>query len=212
MNNAQPPTYGSDRLSRSASFWLLDCAETKGWYPRGAEAGLRTAHPGTAVDWNDRLYEVISAEPLSGGGIRYKLTDWDEAQAIRSYQRYDPESEAARKANSLGARRREILRRYLILLSPLAGHLPASVQRRLHHEYGISLTLPTISSAIPLLLASFLVLFLFPSSPYPLTAKVLLEMAAAYLYLESSIRLANACLNVQPMGSLAGLLAYRLFR
>ena len=216
-----PPerAYGADRIGgTSGDEVLLVCPVSKGWSARTTGTTVRAAHPGTAVSWEERLYEVRAAEPLADGGMRYRLAPWEESQAIRRFERYDENTESAREAE-----RQELAdgirkRRRSILLAPLAGLLPGEVQKRMETEFGAPAVAMTISSAIPLFVIGFLGLFrtllmvlggahgigaggdwpgwLAPDFPI-----------ALYLATESAFRLGSAVAQSEPMGSLPVVLA-----
>lgn len=213
-----PRALGDDRIEdESESEILLVCPISKGWGGRTARTAVRAAHPGTAVGWEDRIYEVLAAEPRSDGTMRYRLAPWEESQAIRSFERYDAEAERARSAarQDLAAGIRK--RRWSIVLGPFAGLLPGSVQKGMEREFGAPALAMTISSALPLSVIGFLGLF-----------RNLLEVAggqlgwpawvappgpiAMYLFVESALRLASAIAGGEPMGSLPLVLAYTAWK
>jgi len=213
-----PRALGEDRIEdASESEILLVCPISKGWGGRTARTAVRAAHPGTAVGWEDRIYEVLAAEPRSDGTMRYRLAPWEEAQAIRSFERYDAEAErtrsVAREDLAAGIRKR----RWSIVLAPFAGLLPGSVQKGMERDFGAPALAMTISSALPLFVVGFLGLF-----------RNLLEVAggrlgwpawvappatiALYLFGESALRLASAIAGGEPMGSLPFVLAYTAWK
>ena len=213
-----PRALGDDRIEdASESEILLVCPISKGWGGRTARTAVRAAHPGTAVGWEDRIYEVLAAEPRSDGTMRYRLAPWEESQAIRSFERYDAEAERARSAarEDLAAGIRK--RRWSIVLAPFAGLLPGSVQKGMERDFGAPALAMTISSALPLFVVGFLGLF-----------RNLLEVAggqlgwpawvappgpiAMYLFVESALRLASAIAGGEPMGSLPFVLAYTAWK
>jgi len=213
-----PRALGEDRIEdASESEILLVCPISKGWGGRTARTAVRAEHPGTAVGWEDRIYEVLAAEPRSDGTMRYRLAPWEEAQAIRSFERYDAEAErtrsVAREDLAAGIRKR----RWSIVLAPFAGLLPGSVQKGMERDFGAPALAMTISSALPLFVVGFLGLF-----------RNLLEVAggqlgwptwvappasiAMYLFVESALRLASAIAGGEPMGSLPFVLAYTAWK
>jgi hypothetical protein len=213
-----PRALGDDRIEdASETEILLVCPISKGWGGRTARTAMRAAHPGTAVGWEDRIYEVLAAEPRSDGTMRYRLAPWEESQAIRSFERYDAEAEHKRSAGrqdlAAGIRKR----RWSIVLAPFAGLLPGSVQKGMERDFGAPALAMTISSALPLFLVGFLGLF-----------RNLLEIAggrlgwpawvappaaiALYLFGESALRLASAIAGGEPMGSLPVVLAYTAWK
>ena len=221
---APPPrALGDDRVEKiDEDGIILTCPVAKGWSARTKRTHVRAAHPGTTVEWEERLFEVVAAEPRPDGGIRYRLAPWEEGQAIRRLERYDEETERAREdtRRDLAAGIRK--RRWSIAFAPLAGLLPGSVQKRMEHEFGAPSLAMTTASAAPLFVIGFLGMFrtllmvlggghgiragggwpgwLAPDFPI-----------ALYLTTESAIRLGSAIAQGEPMGSLPVVLAYKFW-
>ena len=93
--------FGADRLEagEGGQIWLV-CAAPKAWLPRQDKTLTRAEYPGTAVDWQGGVFEVLRAQPLADGGMRYCLAPWEEGHAIRRMEQYDAASETARRAES----------------------------------------------------------------------------------------------------------------
>jgi hypothetical protein len=169
-------------------------------------------HPGTAVRWDGRLYEVIAVSASDSGATVYTLALWTESHAIRRLEAYDADSETARKADRANEKERRRKRRVLLALSPLSGHLPAEVQERWEREYDAPAGWLTIISAVPLFLygvlcalsltiGGFIGLNIF-SIPLPW------QIVGMYFLIESGIRISTAWSTSQPSGSLGGALVY----
>jgi len=219
MAETPPPeeparAWGADRLEHADERErVLLCPLEKAWTPRRERTLTRAEHPGTAVSWGGAIFEVRDAEPLESGGIRYRLSPWEEGHAIRRMEAYDAASEAAREAEHAGRRASVRARGLSILLAPLAGLLPGRVQQRMEGDFGAPAIAMTVSSAAPMFLVGFLGVFdrflggvgggldfpawLAPPAP-----------VALYLFAESSLRLASALAMGQPMGSLPVVLAW----
>jgi hypothetical protein len=213
-----PRAFGADRVETDdGDALLLVCPLSKGWNARTARTPVRAAHPGTTVAWDDRLFEVLAADPQPDGGIRYRLAPWEDGQAIRRFERYDADAERARDSN-----RRDLVsdickRRWSIVLAPLAGLLPGSVQKRMETEFGAPSLPMTITSALPLFAIGFLGMFrhllgvaggaldwpAWVAPPLPI---------ALYLFGESALRLASAIAAGEAMGSLPVVIAYAAWK
>ena len=124
-----PRPFGTDRLDVAPSGRVrLRCRQPKAWVARKpAERGL-VVHPGTAVRWDDDLWEVVSAEEAPGSEVCYELARWDDQHAIRVLLPYDETSEAVRAADVRGLARKRSWAWVVYLLSPLVGLLPGRVQ------------------------------------------------------------------------------------
>ncbi|MGE5412861.1 MAG: hypothetical protein ACM3NW_01700, partial [Syntrophomonadaceae bacterium] len=196
---------------------MLVCPASKSWTARAPRTLTSAEHPGTAVEWDGLLYEVRDAEPLQDGGMRYGLAPWEEAHAIRRFERYDAVTEEIRAGERRDRRRDVSKRRASILLAPLLGLLPGETQRRMERDFGAPAAAMTVASALPLFVAGFLGLFGallriaggrldFPAwvaPPVPLSA---------YLLLESALRLASAVAMGEPAGTLAAELVWAIVR
>jgi len=166
------------------------------------------------VRWHAELWEVVEADPLAAGGVRYRLAPWEARNAIRTIESYDPESESAR-ASVRAFRRDSVRRRRLaILFSPLLGHLPGSLQKAMESEFGAPAAAMTVVSAVPFLVWGVLGLVSFISEMAgggPLFEHLPPIPVAAYFTAESALRVGSA-LQGEPMGSAAGWALHALWR
>ena len=110
----------------------------KQWTPRAAKTLTSAEFPGTAVLWEERYFEVVDAEGLAQGGVRYVLEPWREMHIMRTTDRYDAEREAERLLEWRAGFSRERKRKSTNALALLTGHLPAAVQEELGRELGVS--------------------------------------------------------------------------
>lgn len=175
-------------------------------------------HPGTAIRWEDDLWEVVAAGASPAEGAWYDLAPWDEQHAIRLLLPYDETSEAERAADTRDVGRRRAAGRFTLLLAPVAGFLPGRVQERLGVELGIHATTLTLASIlVPLAVGTYALLMTLaagfgagvrlggpPIEPFfPLLS---------YLLPESLLRLGIALSQDRPIGSLLGIPLYLLAR
>ncbi len=218
--------HGGDRLEQKpdGTFFLFSPV-SKGWI--GRKPGTRTSaeHPGTAVDWENEVFEVREAAPLADGTMRYLLALWEERHAIRVLERYDEASEKARAGFRRQLAGGERKRKLSAFFAPVLGHLPGFVQEDMEKEFGAPALLMTILSALPLFVIGFLSLFgwlvaSFGAGFSPEKGKlVLFEFLAwiplplaLFLFAESAVRLASATAAGKPCGSLVGVLGYEIWR
>jgi hypothetical protein len=211
-----PNPFGTDRLETGpgGSFRLL-CRASKGWRPRTSATRRRAEHPGTAIEWQQEIFEVVAVEPVAEGTIRYSLEPWRDELAIRSLERYDAESEVGRADERRWRESAPRKRRLAILLSPLLGHLPGDVQERMEREFGAPANVMTAVSAFPLFVLGALGLFAFVAriaggslAPLPEPSIPL----SLYLVGESSLRLVIVVTQSRPAGSIPGALAYEIWK
>lgn len=192
---------------------ILSCRLSKGWTARVAKTFTSAEFPGTAILWEERYFEVVIAEPLAQGGVRYVLEPWPEHHAMRVTDRYDADSEAQRIETHRQALLRDKQRKSANALGVFLGHLPAIVQEKLGRELGVlpaRLTLVSIVGVYIVLAAIALVCVnrIMAQKPVPL---LLLALPVMYLGLESAIRFHICWSQSRPMGSVLGFIGYSLY-
>ena len=204
--------YGSDRLGAGAEegTWVLSSRLPKGWTARVPKELNRREFPGTAVLWEELLFEVMAVEHLPHG-VRYTLAPWSDSHAVRLSERYDEESEQRRVADWRASHARERHRRTANLLAPLTGHLPALVQEHLASEVGIVPNRLTLISCIPELVAFTFALLAgvqayMDNRPIPP-----LVWVGAVIGADALVRLFFLATQARPIGSAAGMLIYGIW-
>lgn len=115
------------------------------WVPR---QNAHRALAGTPVLFEDRWYEVITAEVDNGGAWRYLLGPWPADESIRAPAELSAATAAAARDSFRSARRREDLAWAVMLLLPVVGSLPAKDQERIESELGIRASHATFASAL----------------------------------------------------------------
>ena len=152
--------YGTDRLRTAGGKAILHSRLVKGWTPRTEKTLTSAEFPGTAVYWDDEYYEVLAADPLPAGGVRYVLAPWSDEHAIRQFEPYSEASEeriaedfakAARQRRNSGTAR---------LAAMFLGHLPAHVQMHLANELGLFPHRMTLWSVFSVLLVTGVVVYI----------------------------------------------------
>lgn len=214
-----PRPFGTDRVEELPGGAVrLVCRHPKSWTPR-KNAEHRTAlHPGTAVRWEDELWEVVAARELPEGGARYDLAPWDDQHAIRVLLPYDETSEAERDADARDVGRRRAAGRLTLFLAPVAGLLPGCVQERLGTELGIRATTLTIASVfVPMAAGTYALLMTMAAgfgAGVRLGGPTLEPLFPLLIYFlpESLLRFGVAMAQDRPVGSILGLPLYLLAR
>jgi hypothetical protein len=214
-----PRAFGTDRVEElpGGAVRLL-CRRPKSWTPRKSAERGTALHPGTAVRWEDDLWEVVAAGNTTGSGVSYDMAPWDEQHAIRVLLPYDETSEAERDADARDVGRRRAAGWLTLLLAPITGLLPGRVQERLGIEVGIRATMLTIASAVvPLAAGTYALLMTLASGLGPgvrLEGPALAPFFPLLLYFlpESLLRFGIALAQDRPVGSLLGLPLYLLAR
>jgi hypothetical protein len=205
--------YGSDRVrTGDGEQFVLLSRIPKAWTPRAAKSLTTAEFPGTAVLWEERYFEVVDAEALPQGGVRYVLEPWREMHVMRTTDRYDAGREEERLVEYRAQLSRETKRKSASALAMLVGHLPAGVQEEIGREYGILPARLTLLSVLPIYavvigLVLWIVSGIMTATPRPLPAYIL----TGYLFIETSFRFMVAWLIGRPIGSAAGTLGYVLY-
>lgn len=203
--------HGSDRVRVSGERVILHARYAKGWRPRTEKTLTSAEFPGTAVYWDERYFEVVRADLLPAGGVRYVLAEWRDEHAIRVFEAYDEASEAClaedyaraarQRKHSVGAR----------AAAMFVGHLPAHVQMHLANELGLFPHRLTLWSILPVVVAMGAFVYIsvdtyMRSVPNPIPDGLLLLVA--FMFGESAFRFLVAMTQQRAMGSLLGTLVY----
>jgi len=206
--------YGSDRVRFSAGKVILQARLSKGWTPRTPKSETHAEFPGTAVQWDEEMFEVVDARLLPAGGVRYVLEPWRDDHTIRLFEPYSEESEARLAADFEKAKRQRKHSLFARLSGVVLGHLPAPVQMRLADELGIFPARMTLLSIVPSLglMAACVWLYVesrmtFTPSPIPLW----LWAFTMFMLADSAVRFQVAMSQNRGIGSFPGTLAYALF-
>jgi hypothetical protein len=205
--------YGSDRVREADGDRLVLLSRIpKAWTPRAPKTLTAAEFPGTAVLWEERYFEVISADALPQGGARYVLEPWREMHAMRTIDHYDDAHEAQRLADHRAQLARETKRKSANALAFLAGHLPAGVQEELGRDLGIVATRLTILSALGVYaLVIALVMWIVSGMMAGTPRSLPIYIVTFYLFVETSLRFGIAWLIGRPAGSAIGVAGYLVY-
>jgi hypothetical protein len=89
-----PHPLGRDRVEPTDDGTVvLLSRRPKPWTARDETPGA-LVRAGTAVHWDEELFEVLRIEPREGGGFRHVLAPWDERMLVRSAVEYGAPEEA----------------------------------------------------------------------------------------------------------------------
>lgn len=209
--SSAPRSYGSDRVQQHASSVTIESAHAKGWRGRRSAPRGEREFPGTAVQWEDSLYEVIAVERSATGWL-YTLQPWRQEHAVRAADTYDDASEQARSAARAQQARDTGTRRKLSAMAFLVGFLPGYVQEHLHLRFGTAPLLPTYLSLAPLFVLGFISLIFFMTGALGASTFGWLLLLGVYFFGESLVRFALAMSTGRPSGSLPGILGYEIWR
>lgn len=207
------PVFGKDQCRIDGDRIVLRSAIAKGWTPRTQAKGTHAEYPGTAVEWDGRMLEVVEAAP-SGDGVRYVLLPWREDHVIRTLEQYDAESERARLEDFARAERQRRASTVSRWSGLLLGNLPAPVQNRMQNELGVYPARMTLLSCIPpfvifticmLDAAGAAIKSVAPRIPLPVT------LLAGLLVVDSLVRFFVAMSQNRGVGSFLGTIVYVVY-
>jgi hypothetical protein len=209
-------TFGSDRVreGEGGQRILLSRIAKQGWTPRTPKSLTHSEFPGTAVLWGEEYFEVVDVDALPQGGIQYVLEPWLDQHTIRTADRYDEESEAARLAAYRATLTRVAKRKSMNVFAVFTGHLPGIVQAHLASDLGTSPVKLTMLSAIVLMVTCgpyVFYCFSLQFGGYPLPIPDWLFGLMAWWTGESFFRFNFAFAASRPIGSVEGLIGYGLF-
>lgn len=214
-----PHPFGTDRIEELPGGAVrLVCRRPKSWTSRKSAERGTSLHPGTAVRWEDDLWEVVGAADLPEGGARYDLAPWDDRHAIRVLLPYDETSEAERDADARDVGRRRAAGWVILFLAPVAGLLPGRIQERLGIELGIRATALTFASIFAPMAAGTYALLMTLASGFGAGVRLggptfaPLFPLLIYFLPESLLRLGVAMGQGRPTGSALGVPLYILGR
>ncbi|PYQ28288.1 MAG: hypothetical protein DMF56_15865 [Acidobacteria bacterium] len=185
----------------------------KGWTARVPRSHTHAEHPGTAVLWDEQYYEVLNADVMQGGGIRYVLAAWRDDMTFRDFQTYDDASEARIAADWEAAMRQRKHGKLAWFSGMLLGHLPAPIQNRIANEYGVSAPRMTLLSMIPSLVLLGVCVWLYAGARLKMEASpvpVWVWVIAMYSLAESAMRYLVYMGQSRAMGSLPGTIVYAI--
>ena len=204
--------YGSDRVRSSGGKLILHSTISKGWTPRTPKSGTHSEFPGTAVYWDDQYFEVLAAEGLPGGGVRYVLAPWSDSHTIRTFVGYDADSEARLVADQELARKQRAQSGTAGFLSMVLGHLPSNVQNHLGNELGVMPARMTLLSIIPAVALSGICIWIFIDRYMAhLPAPVILLLFAIATMFETIFRIIVVLSQNRAVGSTVGTILYVLY-
>lgn len=206
--------YGSDRVRETGGRIVLHSRLSKGWTPRTLKTATHAEFPGTAVLWDDRYFEVIAADLLPAGGVRYVLADWRDDHTIRQFVTYDEASEAALLADFEKAARQRKHSMLARLSGVVLGHLPEKVQNRLANELGVSPSRMTLLSCLSAVILFSAVIWMSVSDFMAMRlprVPIWLAFFSLFMMVDSAVRFMVAMSQMRGMGSLPGSIAYTVY-
>ena len=214
-----PRALGADRVERlDGETVVLRCPVSKTWQGRTARSTVRRDTPerrspgpsGSTKSAPPSHWRTAACGIVSHPGKRARPSAGSSATtrtASAAARRGREDSAAAVRTRGLS-----------ILLAPLAGLLPGSVQKTMESEFGAPALGMTVASALPLFVVGFLGMFghilgmAGGSLGWPAWLALPLPIAV-YLFGEApALRLASAIAGREPMGSFPVVVAHAAWK
>ncbi|HSN69194.1 MAG TPA: hypothetical protein VLV48_08115, partial [Thermoanaerobaculia bacterium] len=160
------------------------------------------AFPGTCIEWGEDHFEVVRADSM-GPGVRYLLVPWNDANAIRTLERYDANSERILAERRAAEERRRSRRKLSIPLALVLGDLPGAMQEEMESEYGVTASRLTLVSIIPLFIWGVFSMLstIGRAAGAPPLSPPAVAGPGLYFFLQSLIRFGFTMSTGKPIGS-----------
>ena len=184
--------------------------EKQGWKTRTFSPGGHVIFPGSTIEFEEILYELVFQEHVPGPPVtvRYYLNPWDDRFPIRFQFHYNKEeclNAAKHHRDTVRSNRQNLM---LGFFAPVVGMLPAEDQIKIANRFGMQATRMTFSSGLLLLpFAGYAVVFLALNLIYgaPLPGPGWMHWLypfAFYFFAESLLRMFTSAKLDEPTGSL----------
>ncbi len=116
-----------------ASLWIYTVLPKEDWVPHSAGDFVRPEHPGSAIKYGDRLYELMRVEETTEGGYEYRycLRPWDPQDGVSSQEYTRPRTPDRQKAVEDFTHRLDLAQSFALVW----GIYPRADQLRLQQAY-----------------------------------------------------------------------------
>ncbi len=211
---AKTPKLLGDRVENSrpgetAERWIYSSFEKDHWHAHKAGDITRADHPGTAIQMDDGLYEIVLIEETADPNypLRYGLKKWQAQHALRGVIHYTPETQAQAAAEFQDQAYLQSLRSRIVWTFPFAGMMPGPLQRGWEAKTALNMTLVAAASAMTQILIFMMLVQMFGSP----TSTSLFNRVLFYVGIDAFVRLLLIVCTGQPVGILALTLPYLLW-
>ncbi len=186
------------RPGEMAERWIYSSFEKDHWHAHKSGDLTRAESPGTAIQMDDVLYEVVVIENTVDAQypLRYGLKKWSPQHALRGVIPYTPVTQAQAASDFAEESQRQSLRSLILYTFPIAGMAPGPLQRGWEAKTALNMTLVAAASAMTQILIFMALVQMFgsPTSTGPLN-RILF-----YLGFDAFIRLLLIVCTGQPVG------------
>ena len=194
------PATGGDPVE----LWVHAALPKEEWLPHSPGDLTHAEYPGSAIKYQDRVYELMCVEESVEGGyaFRYGLRAWDPQYIIRHLVNYTLETQREATAAHQDRTKTQGLRSMILWLFPLAGFAPDPLQREWEEKTGLRMAWASAGSALFGMALAFALRGVGKS----------FDAVIFYLALESFTRLFWTGISRRPHGSFLLTLPYLLWQ
>jgi len=195
-----------DRVQKAApgagfDLFIFSMYEKPGWQARTPGSQTRPPHPGSTVEYQGQLYEVLEIGAAEGSAhtYRYALRKWEDRFIVRRIFPYSAQSERAVARQIQERRARHRRHSWITRTFPISTQAPSPIVQRWQNEWGLPMYWMSLVSglifALPMLvLGRDLMFFTHPE-------RTTLALACFYIGLEQGVRVIWIALSHEPQGS-----------
>lgn len=159
MSSASPAPADRVVTHPGSGFHLLiySMYEKPGWQPHTPATRTRPPHPGSAIDYQGQLYEIMEIGPGEGmqHTYRYALRRWEDRFVVRRVFPYTAQTERIVAQQAQEHRRRHRHHWLILYTFPLSTQLPTEVIQRWWREWGLPMSWMSLASGLIFALPMF---------------------------------------------------------
>src|ERR1035438_1492784 len=128
--------------------YIYSALEKPAWRARQGGSRTQAPHPGSAISYEDRMYEVIEIDgaPNTPYSYRYMLRIWEDRFAIRQVFPYSLEAAHAATRQLVQHHKESETRRWAVYWFALTSLLPTPVATRWQREWGLPMRVASMIS------------------------------------------------------------------
>jgi hypothetical protein len=129
------------KAAPDGGLYIFSMQEKPGWRPRAAGDQTHAPHPGSAIRYQENLYELMAIQPAEGTpyAYRYLLRPWEDRFVVRQVFPYSEEIARETGRQLQEQRRQHAQNTWVTYWFALTGLLPTHLATRWEREWGLPL-------------------------------------------------------------------------